>query len=161
MKMVAAAPLLLMNPSFPPLPPESINWTDADAWVHARDFFFNNDVDPDNMLFLARVPMVLIGISIGVLIYLWSGALFGRRAGWLSLFLYAFSPNMLAHTRLATQEIGLAAAILVVTYLFWSYTERPRVRTLVALGLAFGLGMATKTTILLVLPAFALYLLGL
>lgn len=159
MKMAAAAPLLLVNPSLRPLPPESIDWTDADAWVYARDFFFNNDVDPDNMLFLARLPMVLIGILIGALIYLWSGALFGRQAGWLSLFLYAFSPNMLAHTRLATQEIGLAAGVLVVTYLFWSYTERPRVRTLVALGLAFGLGMATKSTIFLVLPAFGLYLL--
>jgi hypothetical protein len=109
-------------------------------------------------LFLARLPSLLLGVLLGWLVWSWARALFGLRGAALSLLLYTFCPNVLAHTHLVTTDISTSLAIFGAAYAFWRYLDRPgRGRLLVAVA-AFGLAQLTKTTAAFLLPIFALIL---
>jgi hypothetical protein len=112
----------------------------------------------EQRLFLARLPSLLLGILLGLLVWSWARELFGPWSGALALFLYTFCPNILAHTHLATTDISTTLAMFAATYAFWRYLESPgRGRLLVAV-LGFGLAQLTKTTAAFLAPIFALIL---
>ncbi len=157
MKLVAAAPLLALDVEIPSVNSDPSDWNSTEEWQYAREFLYDNRSDADLMLFVARLPFVILGVALGALVYLWAGQLYGPAGGILALFAYSFSPNILAHTRLATQDIGLATICLTASFLFWQYLRSPSLSRLIAIGVLLGVGAATKTTFVLVLPAWFLY----
>jgi hypothetical protein len=80
-------------------------------------------------------------------------------AGLIALSLIAFDPNVLAHMRLATTDLGLAAAALLAGFTLWRLLRRPAWREVVVAGVAFGLLQNTKFTALLFIPLFGLVIL--
>ncbi len=110
------------------------------------------------VLFLARLPSLLLGVLLGWLVWSWARALFGLRGGALALGLYTFCPTVLAHDHLVTTDIATALAMFAAVYASWRYLERPgRGRLLVAVA-AFGLAQLTKTTAAFLFPILALIL---
>ena len=110
-------------------------------------------------LFLARLPSLLLGLLLGVLVWRWARELFGDRAGALALFLYTFCPNVNAHSHLVTTDIGTTLAMFAATYAFWRYTTQPSRGRLLIAAAAFGLAQLTKVTALFLGPIFVLILL--
>jgi 4-amino-4-deoxy-L-arabinose transferase-like glycosyltransferase len=111
------------------------------------------------VLFLARLPSLLLGLLLGVLVWRWTRDLFGARAGALALLLYTFCPNVLAHSHLVTTDIGTTLAMFAATWAFWRYTARPTRGRLLVAAAAFGLAQLTKVTALFLAPIFVLILL--
>ncbi|HXG12721.1 MAG TPA: hypothetical protein VNK04_23385, partial [Gemmataceae bacterium] len=70
----AALPLLLGRPAFPAL--EQPPWYHSDVWWVGHQFFYESGNDPDAMLFQGRVMMALLGVGLGVAVYVWSMRLF-------------------------------------------------------------------------------------
>lgn len=157
MKMAAALPLLFVSLELPPLVSDPGGWNAIQEWQYAREFLYGNVVDADRMLFLARLPIVIIAIGLGFFLFIWSKSLYGTGAGLFALFLYSFSPNILAHSRLATQDLGLTAFMFIATYFFWRTVDDGRFRFLILCGLFFGVAVITKSIGLLLLPIFGLY----
>jgi hypothetical protein len=110
-------------------------------------------------LFLARLPSLLLGLLLGVLVWCWARELFGDRAAALALFLYTFCPTINAHSHLVTTDIGTTLAMFAATYAFWRYTARPTRGRLLIAAAAFGLAQLTKVTALFLGPIFVLILL--
>ena len=94
-KTIAAIPLLFLNPN---LPPDDQYWVDGDEWNYGANFLFMHNDNTDQIVFWARLPMVLIALLLGVYLYKWAKELYGEKAGLLALTLFAFSPNILALT---------------------------------------------------------------
>ena len=157
MKVVSALPLLAVNPDLPGENIDPSEWNLFEQWQHARSFLYENRVDADTMLFLSRLSIIAVSIVLGLYIFFWGRELYGVLAGLFALFLYSFSPNILAHTRLATQDIGLTAFILIATYYFWKYSKDGALTWLLLCGFFFGLAAITKTVAFIVFPIFALY----
>jgi hypothetical protein len=111
------------------------------------------------VLFLARLPSLLLGVLLGVLVWRWTRDLFGARAAALALLLYTFCPNVLAHSHLVTTDISTTLAMFAATYAFWRYTARPTWGRLLVAAAAFGLAQLTKVTALFLAPIFVLILL--
>lgn len=112
----------------------------------------------ERVLFIARLPSLLLGVLLGWLVWSWARALFGLRGSALALLLYTFCPTVLAHDHLVTTDISTALAMFAATYAFWRYLDRPgRWRLLVTVA-AFGLAQLTKTTAAFLFPIFALLL---
>ncbi len=160
MKITAALPLLLLNPKLPETGSDPDDWDAVEEWQYARHFLYDNRVDADRMLFAARLPIVALGVALGVLVFVWTRELYGRNSGLLALFLYAFSPNILAHTRLATQDLGTALFVFSASYFFWRYTTRRQLYALFASAALVGCGILTKTTAGFVAPIFGVYYLA-
>ena len=83
---------------------------------------------------LARLMMPLFSIVGGLAVFAWSRRLYGTWGGLLSLALWVFCPNILAHARLVTSDVGSTALGVAATYVFWRYLHQPGWRWAAAAG---------------------------
>ena len=160
LKLIATAPLLLTdtNVSF-----EDTNWITAKKydksnkqWSFAENFFFRSNNDVDSILIVSRTPMIILAVILGLVLYLWTKELFGIRSGMLALLLFAFSPNLIAHSRLVTTDVGVGAFIFFSCYSFWKYTKKPSWKLLIQTGILIGATIASKFTGIYILPLISL-----
>jgi 4-amino-4-deoxy-L-arabinose transferase-like glycosyltransferase len=100
----------------------------------------------------ARRAMLPVALLLGLGTYLWSRSLMGRTAGLLTLVLYAFSPNMLAHSRLITPDVTLTCFYVWTSFVFWLSLRRHTWYWTAATGAALGLALLAKFTAVLLLP---------
>jgi hypothetical protein len=154
-KSLAALPLLFIDLALP----ENLNQLiEKDMFTLGRHFIFKPGNDVDQIIFLARLPLVLLSVLLGYYIFLWARELYGEMAGLLALTLYAFSPNILAHSRLVTTDFGATCFIFISCYHFKDYILDTSLRKLCIAGLFFGLALTVKYSTLILLPIFILYL---
>ena len=76
-----------------------------------------------HVLLMSRTPTMLAAAMLAVFVFLWSRRLYGTRAGFFSLVLFVFCPNVIAHSRLITNDIYAACFMFVATYLFVRYLK--------------------------------------
>jgi hypothetical protein len=88
------------------------------------------------------------------LVYGFARSLYGREAGLLALAVACFSPNLLAHGRLVTPDIYLAAASIGSLWAYDCLVRRPSWSRTTLLGVCLGLAALCKLTGLL---SFALF----
>lgn len=132
-------------------------WWEVAEWYHfAEAFMWRVNSDPDQIVFLARLPIIGLGLLLVALVYRWAAARFGAWGGLLAATLCALDPNILAHGRLSTTDLGSTFFILLAAYAFWRLSRRISWgRTLVA-GMALGLAFAAKLSALLFGPILVL-----
>ena len=111
--------------------------------------------DADRLLFLARLPMIILTVLVGLVVFGFGRDLVGSTGGLVGLGLYAFSPDVMAHGSLATNDVPVAGFLLTSAWLLWRARRRPGGYLPLA-ALAFGCALATKMTALVVFPVFVL-----
>ena len=154
--MIQALPLLWAQPSLPD-PRRATGWDEGNLIVAAQ-----NVVVPyrpiEALVLAARVPTMLVGLLLAALVFRWAADAFGVFAGLLALTLYAFDPNILAHSGVAATDLGAACAIFAAVYTFWRWIRDkagPSWRRCLIAAIVLGLALGVKTTALIVLPVFA------
>jgi hypothetical protein len=116
--------------------------------------------DADNLLFRGRMAIMLLGVALAVLVFLWSREMFGFTGGILSLALFCFDPNFIAHSGLVTTDVGVALFMFGTIYCLWRLSQRLTTLNLVLFLLFFGLTFTAKFSAVLLLPIFWLTLTG-
>lgn len=162
------AALLVADPTVQ-LPSAHPSWAGTDFHRPAELFLWEIGNDVEHVMFLARLPTIWLGLLLAAICGRWAaemGTIWARRsghasrggrvAGLVALCLVALDPNILAHTRLATTDLGLAAAAALAGFALWRFLRQPSWITSVLAGLGIGLLLNTKFTALLFLPLFAL-----
>jgi hypothetical protein len=146
-KLVAALPLLNAN--------LAVDYT-RDSWkeppnkaAFAHEFMENNAKVYFELFTRARVWMPLFSIIGGLVVFFWSRALYGNLGGLLSLALWVLCPNVLAHTRLVTTDMGATSLGVLATFVFWLYLKRPSWWLAVFAGVCLGLAQLTKFSLLI------------
>ena len=102
-----------------------------------------------DVFLLPRLIMPLFSVLGGLVVLRWSHRLHGRRGAMLSLALWCLCPNILAHTRLITSDVGAAVFGCLTVYAFWSYLQNPRWWRVILTGAVLGLAELTKFSALL------------
>jgi hypothetical protein len=136
-------------------------WWEAGEWYHFADnFLWHVNANAEQIVFLARLPIMGLGLLLMALVFRWASELGGRRAGLLALALVALDPNLLAHARLSTTDLGGTFFVLLAAYAVWRYAQGAPLRTprLVAAGVALGLAFCAKMSAALFGPLLALSL---
>jgi hypothetical protein len=151
-KELSAIPLLLLNPYLPLDHPSWINATDKSQVEFGKRFFYEYNPNPDQILFYGRIPIVLLSVLLGFFVFLFAKELYGAKAGLFALFLYAFSPNILAHSRLITTDLGISCFLFLAVYSFWKFIKKPSVLYLFLTGFLVGLTFLSKFTGIYVIP---------
>ncbi len=149
LKLLAALPLLFLNPS---LPLENQSWATAAEWDFGRQFLFAVNTNTDQLLFWGRFPLVLLATFFGYIVFRWARDLYGDWGGLIALLLYSFSPNILAHSRLVTTDLGVSGFMLLTMYTLWRYTKFPSLKRIIWAGVTFGLALSSKFTALILSP---------
>ncbi len=155
LKDLSAFPLLFMNLNFPF---NHKSWT-ADVngqWDFGQQFLYLSNNNPDRIILWSRIPLLFIMILLGIFVFRWTKELFGKKAGLLALILYAFSPNILAHGRYVTTDVGAAAAMFIASYYFIKWLKNPKIKNLIIASIIFGLAQLAKFSVFLLVPFFVL-----
>lgn len=154
-KDLAAFPLLFMDLKFP----LDINaWTtEANGqWETGWNFIYHVGNNADQVLFFSRLPILLLAVAFGYVLYRFTRKYFGVHAALLTLFLFTLSPNLLAHSRLVTTDLGIAAFIFFALYAFFVFLKNPNWKTLSWATLFFALMQLAKFSAVIMYPFFGL-----
>ncbi len=153
-KLLCALPLFALHPALNlSTRIENTGWF---PWVYGTDFMERNRAIYDRVFLLGRLPIVLLGVLTGLLVYRWAKDLYGKGAGLTALTLFVFCPSVVAHAHLATVDLGAAFFTLLALHRLDRYLRRPTGRRLVLCGLALGAAELAKFTGLLLYPIFVL-----
>ena len=110
---------------------------------------------PLTELFAARIPSILFGTLLVVMIFLLGRAPFGRVVALLAALCLAVSPWLVYFSALAYLDMTMTTLISIAFLLVWHATHRPWLYLLIAL--LVGLAAASKYTAVLAIPGMVLY----
>lgn len=127
----------------------------------AADFLIANAGRYHRLLWRARCVTLMFSIACGALIFVWSSELFGSWAGVACSALWFLDPSVIAHSSLATLDVGASLVGLLATYAFWRFLRAPSWRGAILVGVLLGAAQASKFSMLSLYPAwFALLLIA-
>ncbi len=157
LKAIAALPLLAFDLRFPCGHP---SWKTGRHFEYYKQLLFVYNKNADELLFYARIPMMLLSVLLLLLVYLWAGSAFGAGAGLFAAFLYAFEPNLLGHGSLVMTDVGFALFAFASSYAFWRFASKPSIGRWILFAVVFGLTQLTKFTAVFLVPMFALVIIA-
>ena len=158
-KILSAIPLTALNLSTPSpdAVAEEVRSGGLPAWMiqwkWGYQFFFNQEIGPETLVFLARIPMVLLLVLAAWFVYLLGKEIFGPKAGLAALLLFSFSPSFLAHGRLVTTDVAATFGFVSTLYFLYRYLLKGQKRKdLILTGLFLGIANLLKFSGLFLYP---------
>ncbi len=128
--------------------------TKTEAWK--QTFPFDTGRHPDGLLARGRAATLVLSLLTGLLLFRWGRQLYGEGGALCALALYALSPNILAHARLVTVDLGFAALSLLAAHACWRCAAAPGRLRAAWMGIAIGLALLAKHSALVLLPPLVL-----
>jgi hypothetical protein len=151
----AALPSALSGVPFPKLVGNPY-WKTSEVQAVGHQFFYETGHDHFPMLMRARAMILLFNVATGALIFVWSRRLFGTPGAFVSLALFGFSPNFLAHGALATSDACMTFFFLASVGAWWRHLHDGRARWWWISSVAFGFAWVAKYSAPLLLPMMIL-----
>lgn len=148
---ISASPLLLISKSI--VIPQKQEYFQI-GYVHTfvRDFFMTNKRNIDLILLLARLPVMLAGVLLGLIIFLWAKQWYGYMAGIIALSLYVIEPNMLAHSHYVTTDIFFALFFVATLFFLQQYILKKQKIYQILFIIFFVASQLTKITAIFLFP---------
>lgn len=147
---LSALPLLTM-PELR-LPTDHPSWERREGWYEFADLFmwqYNHDVT--RIVFLARLPIIFLAIALALAGLRFARSLWGGAAALPAFVLLLVEPNLMAHGRYATTDMGGILFTFLATYALWrlwQYPEGWSWRRWLTGAILMGLAFSSKTSAL-------------
>lgn len=138
-----------------PMPISCLNMVPYAAGKLLKAIFASN-LFLDYLLTLntARFITILFSLLLALYVFRWSKELYGASAGIFSLILYAFEPNIIAHSRLLSLDLYSACLTTISTYYFWRFVKMGGWKNATKSALLLGVSQLTKYTCIFLYPIF-------
>lgn len=151
-KLWMTLPLLVSRPEFE-CPQEDGS---RNPWECGRLFLVNNFSRYQSLFNQCRTMVIILGLVLGLLLFIWTETLYGYPSALVVLLLYCFCPNMLAHSQLATPDIGFCLTTVLALFTLRSFCLAPSWKNILFAGCALGCAEISKFTALVYYPLFVL-----
>lgn len=156
-KALAGFPLIFQKLNFPT---SSSAWTtDVNSqWDVGAQFLYQSGNNADQIIRWARLGPMILTLLLIIFIFIWASEIMG---GWWALiptFLFALSPNVLAHGHYVTTDIGAALGIFIATFYFVKFLLRPTAKYIIFAGITLGIAQLMKFSAFLLIPFFVFLL---
>jgi hypothetical protein len=156
-KIVAALPLLFLQPVEAPLAQTGrISLTGQQKWEDTVAFWSRNGDRFQTISFWSRVPMIVLTIALGVLIFIFARQLFGAWAAVIAVALFTVEPTVLAHGRVVQTDMPAAFGFLLFLLALYHYLRGPALPRALWLGAASAVAALTKFSMVALAPAIVL-----
>jgi hypothetical protein len=109
---------------------------------------------------IARLMTTLFSMLVAFMVFHWSRKLYGFVPALVSLGLYVFDPNIIAHSQLVTTDIYVTGMILFCCYWLWKFANSRKWQDGLMFAFMLGLAQLTKYTAFSLYPLFAMALLA-
>jgi hypothetical protein len=128
----------------PDIPLETLEGWNQDylRYVEAFAPFVTREMDQVEVT--VRIPAMLLTVLLAAVVYRWGMDMGGQWAGLLPLGIMVFDPTLLAHGRLATNDVAVTALGTLGLYFILRWTQMPTWKRAAAAGLALSLTMLAK-----------------
>ncbi|MFI9648200.1 phospholipid carrier-dependent glycosyltransferase [Streptomyces sp. NPDC052040] len=154
---------LRFNPEHPPLGKLLIAAGTVFAHPHLRPGFhggqgqlgrrllYESGNDPWRVMFWARLPVMVVTLLFGLVVFGFARDLAGRAAALVALALYTFSPDLITNGSLATLDLPAVGFVVTSVWLLWRARHRPGLYLPLS-GAAAGAAVATRMSTLPAVP---------
>jgi hypothetical protein len=153
---ISALPLLTVEGIR--LPIDHPSWNQPQGWyIFAEQLLWEYNEDVSRMIFLARIPIVFLTLALALVGYRFSLNFWGPTAALFSFLIILFDPNILAHGRYTTSDIGGATFLLLCMFALWRMwrAETGGLKLVIVGGITLGLALGAKMSNLVFVPIFA------
>jgi 4-amino-4-deoxy-L-arabinose transferase-like glycosyltransferase len=154
-QMLSALPLLSKRVHLQ----DNGSWRLINNWVFGYDFMLSNAQEYQTLFGLSRLVTLGLSLLLGLMIFGWAKELFGLPAGLFALFLYTFNPDILAHSGLATLDIGVSLFTFAALFFLWKFVRSGSIVNCILSGTALGMAIVGKYSALLAIPAILVIIL--
>ena len=101
-----------------------------------------------------RYATIILSLLLALYVLRWSYELYGRNGALLSLSLYVFDPNLLAHGHLVTADLAAALMTTMALYHFWHFLKLGGKARALLSSLTLGLSQLAKYSCIYLYPIF-------
>ena len=101
-----------------------------------------------------RYATIALSLILAAYVFTWCYQLYGRQAALLSLSLYVFDPNFLAHGQLVTADLPAALMITIALYHFWRFLKVGGKERALLSATTLGLSQLAKYSCVYLYPIF-------
>lgn len=161
-KDLSAIPLLFLNLNFPADAPAWTNDING-QWDVGRIFLYESSQktgqagnDADKIIRWSRLPIMLLAVLFGWMLFKWVSRLYGNKVGLLTLFFFAFSPTIIAHSRYVTTDLAAAFGFFIGLATFINFLKNQTRKNLIIAGVAFGIAQLLKFSLVILAPIYLL-----
>jgi 4-amino-4-deoxy-L-arabinose transferase-like glycosyltransferase len=135
----------------------SESWEFGTEWEFAAGLY--RDAPPrqlHGLVFLPRIPLILLTLCLGLVIYLCGQEIGGPTGGLLALFMYASYPLFLGYGPFVMNDIAVSLFVVLTCWATGAFWRRPTWWRAVWLGSALGGALLAKFSAILLIPVLAL-----
>jgi len=100
----------------------------------------------------ARYVTIVFSILIAILVFHWSRSLYGIVPAFVSILLYTFDPNIIAHSQLVTTDIYAAGTTTLVFCCLWRFAHNRNLINGLLSALALGISQLAKYSTVVLFP---------
>ena len=104
-----------------------------------------------------RLGNIVLSAALAAMLYLLISVNYGRRAGLLSTAFLISLPRFFFHMHLSALGMPAAVMIFATVFVFWKTKDNPDWKGVLALGVVWGLAVATKINGVFVMPALFIW----
>ncbi|WP_222426929.1 ArnT family glycosyltransferase [Hyella patelloides] len=122
--------------------------------------FYDGKTYPDGRLYCGRLATIFASVILAIYVFCWARQLYGIHAGFLALSLYILDPNIIAHSRLVTQDIFSACSVFIATYYFWNFLKFGGQKNVVLSIITFAIAQITRYGSIYLLPIYLVLVIG-
>src|ERR1051325_7005922 len=156
-KLVSGLGLWKLHPHFPF---ESPGWQQAttpedpeDGMVKIEEAFFaTNAPQFEQIARYGRLPVIVIPLLLLLAVWWFTRELFGPVSALIATFLLATEPNIIGNSIVVQNDIASALVLLLFVMAVKRFLTKGTLRESLVLGVAFGLGLATKYSLVVLAP---------
>src|SRR5438874_8532074 len=128
--------------------------TSGNIGVFARITGISTDTSWDGQVKRGRYVTIALSLLLALYVFKWSYELYGRNGALLSLSLYVFDPNLLAHGQLVTADLPSALMTTMALYHFWHFLKLGGKRRALFSAVTLGLSQLAKYSCVYLYPIF-------
>jgi len=125
-------------------------------FIMGSDFSRANREHLHTYTFLARGMGLLWSLSGAAVLYFWARSAAAPWAGVAAVAVWCFEPNIIAHAHLVTPDLPAAVAGFLAMFTLSRHWRRPSLTGAWVSGLALGLALCTKFTLIVLCPIYLL-----
>jgi Dolichyl-phosphate-mannose-protein mannosyltransferase len=158
-KDLAGLPLQFMDLKFPDSEPA---WTTEvnGQWNSGLSFLYHIGNDAQAILFWARLPILLLAVGFGIVLYRFVLHRWDKAVALLALLFYTLSPNIIAHAHYVTTDLGASVFMFLALMGYIRFIERPNGTNIFLLSLGLTGAQLAKFSSVLLYPILFLVTIG-
>jgi dolichyl-phosphate-mannose-protein mannosyltransferase len=128
--------------------------TSGDLTIFAKTTGIPIDTSWNSQVKRGRYATIILSVLLALYVLKWSYELYGRNGALLSLSLYVFDPNLLAHGQLVTADLPATLMTTMALYHFWHFLKLGGKARALWSAVTLGLSQLAKYSCIYLYPIF-------